>query len=506
MGLSPILDCVSSSCAYDSSVEGEFELLRPVAQAMRAGKGKVLVGAGLSMQSGLSSWLDLLRPVVQDGLGIHLTVNDDLPEIAQYYADTVAGGRQRMLAAVAADINREATPSPAHMALADLPIAECWTTNFDDLLERVLVDYRRVDGDADLVDMTRLSAPIIVKMHGSLPAGRLTAEQLGRVVLTRDDFDTYQDRHPRLWSRLASGYLSGSMLFLGLSLSDPNMRLLLRLARAAARSGVDSSSVVVLKEPDDEQERKRFVPRVNDLARSGITVLPVASHDDLVPILERLRERLRPPRVIISGSTTALDDDATTRALEAAELLGAQLAQRGISIVHGGSDVGTVVARRLAETADLLHQYDPTLITAVRRRVIHSNEYIGYPPGPGIVGMPRDGTIRFIGSTPQEMRASLLTLGCVVAVIGGGAGTAEELSQFEQAGLTIIPWPATGGTAQTQASLLDAALSSRPVSQRTHVRKALSSPDLALGAVAFAEVLEHIWRSYADTGPTAITQ
>jgi len=433
----------------------DLGILRPVTQAMRAGKGKVLVGAGVSMQSGLSSWLSLLAPTIKDGLGIELNRYDDLPEIAQFYCDRVPGGRSRLLAAVAADVNRDAVPAPVHMALRDLPVAEYWTTNFDTLLERSLPRHTVVESDEDMAAATRATAPILVKMHGTLPRSAPAQAQVDRAVLTRDDFDQYQQRYPRLWSRIAAGYLSGSMLFLGLSLNDPNMRLLLQLARAAQASGVDSSSVVVMKVPDSEQDRLRFEPRVGDLERSGITVLRIRTHEDLAVVLAHLREMLRPPRVIVSGSTNSLDPRASSRAIQAAELLGMQLAQKTIPIAHGGSDVGATLSRRMAETSDVLHRYDASLITAVRRRILSGADYIGYPPGPGQVGMPRDGTIRFIGSTPEEMRAGLLALGCVVAVIDGGTGTLSEISQFKDAGLAVIPWPATGGTAAADAPQLD---------------------------------------------------
>lgn len=231
----------------------EYEILRPVAQSLRAGKGKALVGAGASVPSGLGSWLGLLAPVVKDGLGVELTPWDDLPEIAEFYAAQVPGGRERLVAAIAADVARPVAPCAVHAAVAALPLAECWTTNFDTLLEQSMPAHTVIGSDADLVAASRRPEPLLVKMHGSLTAATPTAEQIRQLVLTRDDFDLYRQRHPRLWSRLVSGYLGGAMLFVGLSLTDPNIRLLQRLARAAQESGVDSSSVVVMKVPDDDR-------------------------------------------------------------------------------------------------------------------------------------------------------------------------------------------------------------------------------------------------------------
>lgn len=137
------------------SVATEYETLQPVAQAMRAGKGKVLIGAGVSMQSGLSSWLELLRPVISEGLGIDLQPADDLAELAQFYADRVAGGRERLVASIAVDVSRRVDLAEVHGALSMLPIAECWTTNFDTLLEQALPGHLVVESDAELVEATR---------------------------------------------------------------------------------------------------------------------------------------------------------------------------------------------------------------------------------------------------------------------------------------------------------------------------------------------------------------
>ena len=234
-----------------------------------------------------------------------------------------------------------------------------------------------------------------------------------------------------------------------------------------------------------------------------MTVLPIDEYDDLVGVLGRLRAMLRPPRVIVAGSTSGMTGHDAERVVSAAELLGAQLAQRNIPVVHGGSEVGAALSRRLAETARLYRGYDPAAITALRRRVHHGYTYIGYPPGPGTVGMPRVGTIRFVGESAQDMRSELVRLGCVGGLIGGGAGSAQEVDALVEAGLPVVPWPATGGTAAARAGLLSDLLGLLPSDTvRAQTRAALTGPDLELGAVAMANLVEVIQRPYADTGPT----
>lgn len=117
--------------------------------------------------------------------------------------------------------------------------------------------------------------------------------------------------------------------------------------------------------------------------------------------------------------------------------------------------------------------------------------------------MPRVGTIRFVGETAHDMRSELLRLGCVGALIGGGPGSSEEVDALLAAGMAVVPWPATGGTAAARAGLLDDVLGlfSSPT-VRAQTRAALTGSDLELGATAMANLLEAVQRPYAETGPT----
>lgn len=80
-------------------------------------------------------------------------------------------------------------------------------------------------------------------------------------------------------------------------------------------------------------------------------------------------------------------------------------------------------------------------------------------------------------------------------------GTREEAQTFRNHGLTVVPWPATRGTAAELVDELEDALAMFPEPQRGQLKSALWSEDLELGAIAMVSILEAIQLPYSDTGP-----
>ena len=57
--------------------------IEEVSKKILAEKCDLFVGSGISSESHMLSWEELLRPLAE-GMGISLTKEDDLPMIAQY--------------------------------------------------------------------------------------------------------------------------------------------------------------------------------------------------------------------------------------------------------------------------------------------------------------------------------------------------------------------------------------------------------------------------------------
>ncbi len=143
----------------------------------------------------------------------------------------------------------------AHALVADLPVQEFVTTNYDPLVEQAAADVGR-DLRVLPFEEARPGAPWLLKLHGD-------AAHPDSVVLTREQYLEFGDHRSALAGVLQSLLLTRHVLFVGTSMLDDD---LIRIAHQVRN---------VLHEPDDAPRR-----------RSG-TVLALAED----PVRARLWER-----------------------------------------------------------------------------------------------------------------------------------------------------------------------------------------------------------------------
>jgi hypothetical protein len=194
-----------------------------LAQKLAGGQLALFVGAGLSRQA-----------IAKDGSGRRLPLWEELAkqvaDACYDNLDTYSGGILDLFDAIALRQSRftleEAVrtalddsayePSPAHRALAELPWAAVYTTNYDGLLGQVL----KVDPvfEEDQYDRQQLSAdkkrPRLFHVHGTLAKPH---------TLTREDYRLWSQKHPRAYRDLEQVVLNKTVLFVGYSLSDPHL-------------------------------------------------------------------------------------------------------------------------------------------------------------------------------------------------------------------------------------------------------------------------------------------
>jgi len=423
------------------------ELVAKFAEAVAVGDAAVFVGAGISQGAGLPGW-DKLIADARTAANVPPAISD-APLAAQYIANT--DGEGALHAAIKRKIDLEVAPTEVHDVLSRLPIRDYWTTNYDLLVEQSLedqnVNYQWVVGEQ--VQMTGPAAGTrakrVTKMHGSLSRGEPGLRNWEtNPVITRADFERYEEQHPITWMRLRAAWLTSSFLFLGLSFDDPNLNLLLRLSRSLPPDIDAPAHYVVFSEKPEGVDRRLQQLRVSDLEKSGVKVHMTRSHTDLTPLLNQLEVRCRPEFLFVSGSfapESASDRDVFS--MSVAQTLATTLAatDRGArpTVVSFGGPAGQVVSRHLRD-ALAPTEYRPEMVRFYYRKAETGDESI---PIDHRVGMAI-----FTERSLDDMRDFVFPQVRAMVVIAGGDRTVDEAKVAQSHGVSVIPIGATGGAAK----------------------------------------------------------
>ena len=300
-----------------------------------AGDLALFLGAGLSLSAGLPDWEERLYRLTvemwQDRLGAHAANGDaeicarlftqaygGFPIISGRYIRQTLGGRFQeriramlysrpdptsdLLQAVA----RFARPAGGGGANAVV----CY--NYDDLVEvhlaRESVHHRSIWAEGQAPPPDALS---VYHVHGYLPRdGSLDHES--EIVFAEDAYHT-QFLDPYGWANITQLNLlrERTGLFVGLSMTDPNLR---RLLDVAHRHGPDRRHYVILKstgrqeiapedtEKVDPERLGAFISAFRDiqadaLAALGLVVIWVDRFDRIAGLLDQMRTGAHPSTV-----------------------------------------------------------------------------------------------------------------------------------------------------------------------------------------------------------------
>lgn len=246
----------------------------------------LFAGAGLSMSVGLPSWSQLIEHMCAELDLEPSAAKAEYPVLAEYYRlqhgsiGALRSWMDRMWS-----VSEEAVrSSDIHRAIVALDFPIVYTTNYDSNLEVAYRlnnrDYIKIVNTRDLVH-AREGVRQIIKFHGDFE------DDLSLVLAETDYFDRLAFDTP-LDIKFRADILGRSLLFIGYSMSDLNIRILLhklsRLWRDAGREADRPPSFVFVK------ERERVRDAV--LENWGLTIL---SEPDggLAAFLNRMVEDLR---------------------------------------------------------------------------------------------------------------------------------------------------------------------------------------------------------------------
>ncbi|MCM1271778.1 MAG: SIR2 family protein, partial [Ruminococcus flavefaciens] len=212
----------------------------------------IFVGAGVSKNSGVCSWWDLVRDMADsigynncdkckmkylicsecgenlelcsyDNYNCNYKYNfstDDFLKIPQYFYDTK--GKSAYNDFLKEKFCKTFTPNEIDKLIIELNPEHIITTNYDHLLEDVKhpnrSKYRRIKNDKDMLG--EYGSHYIIKMHGDV-------DEIEKIVLKEDDYLNFSQNHILLETYIKSLLIDKTFLFVGYSLNDNNLRLIM---------------------------------------------------------------------------------------------------------------------------------------------------------------------------------------------------------------------------------------------------------------------------------------
>jgi hypothetical protein len=264
-----------------------------LAAAIEHRRAILFVGAGVSMSVGLPSWKALIDHLLHE-LDLDPKVIDGMRDGYQMLAELYRL-KQGGIGSLRSWLDRnwkvsedKVAMSELHKLIVELNFPAIYTTNYDRNLETAFEvharPYAKISNAKDIAS-AKDGVTQIIKYHGDF------ADDSSLVITETDFLDRLSFDSP-LDIKFRSDALGRTILFIGYSMSDPNIRLLLhRIWQTWERSGHKDDrppSFVFMPSQDPVQEAL--------LARWGITVLTPHSENGLdnalVDFLWELRAKI----------------------------------------------------------------------------------------------------------------------------------------------------------------------------------------------------------------------
>jgi hypothetical protein len=326
-------------------------------KALEQDSAAIFAGAGLSASSGFVNWKELMRDIA-DELGLSVDQEADLISIAQFHVNKFAS-RAKLNSSLIEEFTKDAKPNENHKLIADLPIDTVWTTNYDRLIEDAFVSGgKRVDKKTTKANLaqTKLNRDVVVyKMHGDI-------DQPQDAVLTKDDYENYNESRGLFATKLQGDLISRTFLFLGFSFTDPNIEFILSRIRVLIGQQNQRQHFCIMRriaKPKGqgkalaryEYDKTKQELRIIDLKRFGIQTVMIDEYSEVTDILRRLHQDVYRRSIFVSGSAHEYDPLGRARVDQLSHTVGREIIKRGYNLVSGfGLGIGgTVVLGALEE-------------------------------------------------------------------------------------------------------------------------------------------------------------
>jgi hypothetical protein len=279
--------------------------VRDFTRELHSQNAAVFAGAGLSMATGYVDWKGLLEELVRD-LHLDPEIETDLVTVAQYHCNQ-AGGKNALTTRILQHFSQTREPTENHRVLATLPIETYWTTNYDKLIEKSLVEAKKVPDVKYTVLQLATTIPgrdvVVYKMHGDV-------EHPTEAIISKEDYEAYHHTYAPFVSALRGDLIQKTFVFLGFSFSDPNLDYILSrvsgLYRQHQRTHFSLQKRVSRLHGEEEAafEYKKLKQHyfIKDLKRFGIQTVLVDEYLDITNLLKEVASAYKRTSIFISGA------------------------------------------------------------------------------------------------------------------------------------------------------------------------------------------------------------
>ena len=216
--------------------------IRFLAEELEKGKLVVFVGAGVSKNSGLPEWEELIKDYA-DYRGIKeftskqfLTIPEEVFErygSLKYYEIA----EKRFLG--------KYVPNSIHRILKKMKLTYIITTNYDTLIEDQIENLQIVSKDEDLPYTN--SNRMLIKMHGDF--------KNKNIVLKKSDYDNYEKNFPLISTLIKGLFTTNTVLFIGYSYNDTNVQQIMNWIKDILKEETRKAFLVEFTEEDEKEEQ-----------------------------------------------------------------------------------------------------------------------------------------------------------------------------------------------------------------------------------------------------------
>lgn len=255
--------------------------IKRIQDASRNGRLVLFVGAGVSKNSGVPMWGELIEKMKSELPESVRNEKDDL-KLAQLYKDS-RGEKEYLEMVMDTLCHNKVIPNSIHKELLALAPAHIITTNYDDLIEQeIRNEYKQfaiVRSDKDMPNMTYPNA--LIKMHGDYT--------IGNIVLAENDYYNYPKTFALTRAFVQSLFASKLIIFVGFSFADINLKMILNDVKNILEERMQPVYMLSLNKPDNVTQKYFESKGIN------IVYLEDSEVAELFPLKDNTKFKIQDP-------------------------------------------------------------------------------------------------------------------------------------------------------------------------------------------------------------------